>query len=212
MHHRVVNSKGLLFIDMAEDPQIATKKSLRGELAKALQLPFDSLTRASPKVDVPNELGEAIKLRGIWGIVIDELQDALLRSKQEQRANMSILKKLVGPAYGLKMFGFGTVAARLALSSNDEFKRRFFEFPLENWKESEEFRSFLFEIEELMPLKLPSKLYSEEMTKAIITISAGRMDKTVELLRCAASYAIRRKIECIDIQCLKWAAKSPWGY
>lgn len=212
VRHRVANSKGLLFIDMAEDPNITAKKNLRVELAKSLQLPFDSSARTGSKIDVPNELGEAIKLRKIWGVVIDELQEALLRPKHEQRTNMSILKKLVGPVYGLKMFGFGTSSARLALSSNDEFKRRFFEFALEDWKESEEFRSFLFEIEELLPLKLPSNLYTEEMTQAIISISSGRMDKTIELLRCAASYAIQRNIERIDIQCLKWAAKNPWGY
>ncbi|WP_349734151.1 TniB family NTP-binding protein [Pseudomonas jessenii] len=210
--HRVRNSERLLFIDMAEDPRIAIKKNLRTELAKALNLPFDPSARVSPKIDVPNEIGDAIKLRGIWGITIDELQDALLRQKQEQRTNMSIMKKLVSAEYGLKMFCFGTVSARLALSSNDEFKRRFFEFSLEDWKECEEFRSFLFELEEMLPLRYPSNLYSEEMVKTIISTSNGRMDKTIELLRCAASYAIRRKIECIDVQCLKWAAESPWGY
>ena len=63
---RVANSKGLLFIDMAEDPQIAVKKDLRVELARALNLPTDTSTRTSAKVDVPNELGEAIMIT--WGL------------------------------------------------------------------------------------------------------------------------------------------------
>ncbi|WP_085702122.1 TniB family NTP-binding protein [Pseudomonas sp. B15(2017)] len=210
--HRVENSKGLIFIDMAEDPHISAQKNLRFELAAALGVPAYGKSKTSMKEDVPNELGEVIRLRGIWGLVIDELQDLLLRSRQEQRINMSILKKLLGPAYGLAIFGFGTVTARRALSSNDEFKRRFFEVSLEDWRESEDFRSFLLEVEELLPLKAPSHLYSAEMVKNILAITSGRMDKIIELLRSAACYAIKQNQEVIDINCLQCAAKSPWGY
>lgn len=108
-------------------------------------------SRVRPGSEIPREIAEVIKLRGFWGVVIDELHDALLRPKHEQRINMSILKKLLSSEYGLKLFCFGTIAAKQALQSNDEFKRRFFEVPLKDWIEDEAFRAFLLEIEESLP-------------------------------------------------------------
>src|SRR5690606_41474715 len=123
--------------------------SLKAELALALGLPLSSGVRHKSGSDIiPNESREVIRLRRVWGLVIDEFHDALLRPKQEQRVNMSILKKLLGGAYGLKLFCFGTVSARNALQSNDEFKRRFHEVALTGGFEDEGYRSFLLEVEE----------------------------------------------------------------
>jgi GTPase SAR1 family protein len=87
---RVRNSEGLLMISMAETPEVSIKKNLRVELALALGLPGEIRSRAKSGSEIPKELKEVIKLRQIWGVVIDEFHDALLRSKQEQRVNMSI--------------------------------------------------------------------------------------------------------------------------
>lgn len=209
---RVKNSNGLLMISMAEPPEIKVKKNLRVELALALGLPIRSSLRLISGSEIPNEFREVIKLRKIWGVVIDEFHDALLRPKQEQRVNMSILKKLLGAEYGLKLFCFGTMSARNALQSNDEFKRRFHEVTLGDWTEDEAFRAFLLEIEESLPLQKPSNLYSEEMVKSILSIAYGRMDKTLELIRSAACYAVKLGTEQIDLEMLHRAAKNPWGY
>lgn len=212
IHKRVRNSEGLAILSMAESPEINVKKSLKAELALALGLPIASGSRPKSGADIPNEIREVIKLRKIWGLVIDEFHDALLRSKQEQRINMSILKKLLGSEYGLKLFCFGTVSARNALQSNDEFKRRFHEVALADWCEDEEFRSFLLEVEESLPLQQPSHLYSEEMVRLIISITNGRMDKTLELIRGAACYAVKLGVEKVDLDMLRRANKNPWGY
>jgi hypothetical protein len=209
---RVRNSGGLAFISMAESPEISVKKNLKVELAVALGLPGPSGMRSKSGSDIPIEIKEVIKLRKIWGLVIDEFHDALLRPKQEQRTNMSLLKKLLGPEYGLKLFCFGTVSAQTALRSNDEFKRRFHEVALGDWGEDEEFRAFLLEVEESLPLRMPSHLYSEEMVRAILSITNGRMDKTLELIRSAACYAVKMGVEKIDVEMLRRANKSPWGY
>lgn len=109
---RIKNSEGLVVISMAESPEISVKKSLKAELALALGLPLASGVRPKSGSDIiPNEIREVIRLRRVWGLVIDEFHDALLRPKQEQRVNMSILKKLLGGEYGLKLFCFGTVSA-----------------------------------------------------------------------------------------------------
>lgn len=209
---RIINSEGLAFISMAESPEINAKKSLKVELALALGVPISAASGSKSGSNIPNEIREVIKLRKIWGLVIDEFHDVLLRSKQEQRMNMSILKKLLGSEYGLKLFCFGTISARNALQSNNEFKRRFHEVALADWGEDEEFRSFLLEIEESLPLRLPSQLYSEEMLRSILSITYGRMDKTLELIRGAACYAVKLGVEKIDLDMLRRANKNPWGY
>lgn len=209
---RIKNSDRLAFISMAESPEINVKKSLKTELALALGLPITAAQGAKGGSHIPNEIREVIKLRRIWGLVIDEFHDALLRSKQEQRMHMSILKKLLGAEYGLKLFCFGTFSARNALQSNDEFKRRFHEVILADWGEDEEFRSFLLEVEESLPLRLPSHLYSEEMVRSILSITYGRMDKTLDLIRGAACYAVKLGVEKIDLDMLQRANKNPWGY
>lgn len=208
----VKNSSGLLMVDMAESPEINVKKTLRGELALALNLPSSPGARAKSAGEIPNEIREVIKLRRIWGVVIDEFHDVLLRPKQEQRVNMSILKKLLGPEYGLKLFCFGTADARNALASNAEFKRRFHEVALDDWVEDEAFRAFLLEVEESLPLEEPSQLYSEEMVKALLSITHGRMDNTLYLLKGAACFAIKHGVERITEDMLRRAGKNIWGY
>lgn len=210
--NHVKRSAGLIFVSLAASPEIDTKKSLKDEIALALGIPVGSGSSRRSSSDLPSEIREVIRLRQIWGLVIDEFHDALLRSKQEQRFNMSILKKLLGPEYGLKLFCFGTASARNALKSNYEFKRRFHEVALDDWIESEEFRSFLLEVEESLPLKQPSHLYSEEMVGTILSMSNGRMDKTLELIRAAACYAIKMGGEKMDVDMLRRANKNPWGY
>ncbi|MFL1491076.1 TniB family NTP-binding protein [Pseudomonas antarctica] len=209
---RVKNSAGLVFISMAASPEINVKKTLKVELTLALGLPLSSFSRSKNSIDIPNEVREVIKLRKIWGAVIDEFHDALLRSKQEQRENMSMLKKLLSVEYGLKLFCFGTVIARNALQSNDEFKRRFHEVTLSDWAEDEAFRAFLLEVEEALPLREPSCLYSEQMVKSLLAITNGRMDKTLDLLRSAACYAVKLGTEQITPEMLHRAAQNPWGY
>lgn len=209
---RVEGSEGLVFLSMAESPEISIKKNLRTELALALGLPPPLDSRSKKGSEIPSEIREVLRLRRIWGLVIDEFHDVLLRPKQEQRSNMSILKKLLGSEYGLKLFCFGTVSARNAMQSNDEFRRRFHEINLGDWVEDEEFRAFLLEVEESLPLRNPSRLYSEEMVKTILSISNGRMDKTLELIRSAACYAVKSGAEQVDPEMLRRANRNIWGY
>jgi hypothetical protein len=50
------------------------------------------------------------------------------------------------------------------------------------------------------------------MVSAILSITAGRMDKTVEIIRSAACYAIKMGVEAINLDLIKKAVKNPWGY
>lgn len=211
MRKRVKNSEGLIMIDMAEDVDLGVKKNLKVELANALGLPQD--WRASSRSgDLPNEIKEVIKIRKLWGVTIDEMHDALLRPKQEQRANLSLLKRLLGQEYRLVLFCFGTKKARQAMKSSIEFERRFYEVKLDDWKEDEEFRSFLLEYEESLPLKEPSHLYSQKMVNTLLRLTGGRMDTTIDLIKAAACWAIRNGEEAVTAEWINRASKYPWSY
>lgn len=212
MKKRIKKSEGLVYVSMAEDPEIKTKKNFRMELANAMGLPIDTPSFGKAGLDLPREISEVIRLRKKWGVVIDELHDALLRSKNDQRLTLSMLKRLSGQEFGVSIIGFGTAAASNALNFNHEFNRRFYQYQLKDWKETPDFRTFLFELEEWIPLREPSFLYQEKLMNAILVATGGRMDSVIELIQNAAAFAIKLGKEHIDIETLSKTIANPWLY
>lgn len=212
--NRVVGSEGLIFVNMAVDPnEIDQKKDLATEIYKELGIPLSSARGRGRSVDaLPKDLMEVIRLRSKWGLVIDEFHDLLLVGKHEQRINGSMLKTLLSEPYSLKLFAFGAVGARRVLNAKSETKRRFTEVILGDWTESEEFRSFLYGLEQCLPLREPSRLYEKKLTQLILISTAGRMDKVIDLVRSAGCYALSSGQEHIDETCLVAAAANPWGF
>lgn len=210
---RVERSDGLLFLDMSADPTAPhLKKTFHSELYRALEIPFDRSSRPKEGMWVSYELADILKLREVWGLVIDEIHELLLVKKDEQRVNGSILKTLIGEKYGLCLFGFGALGATTVLGAKPETKRRFTDIVLNDWTETEDFRSFLLSVEEKLPLREPSELYEKKMVRTILRITHGRMDKVIDLIRSAGCYALKNGKERIDIECLSAAAKDPWSY
>ncbi|WP_152223624.1 TniB family NTP-binding protein [Pseudomonas sp. SCB32] len=182
-------------------------------LVEALGVPPGGSVFGKPRKDLlPRELAELIKLRGIKGLVIDELHDAMLVPRAEQQRNLSILKGLSNSPYGLTVAGFGTSAARNALSYDYQLSRRFYKMELVDWYESEDFRSFLAGIEFNLPLRLPSSLDGPEIVSILIEMTSGRMDDVIKIIKSAACYAICSGDERITLENLRLAAASPWGY
>lgn len=210
---RVEHSDGLLFLDMAVDPEYPQqKKTFHSELCRALGIPPQGSFKSKQGNWVLHELSDTLKLRGVWGIVIDEIHELLLVKKDEQRINGSILKTLIGERYGLCLFGFGVFGAASVLAAKPETKRRFTEIVLSDWGETEEFRGFLLAVEDNLPLREPSKLYEKDMVRTILQSTHGRMDQVINLIRSAGCYALKSGKEYIDIECLKAAAENEWLY
>ncbi|MEC6742923.1 TniB family NTP-binding protein [Pseudomonas qingdaonensis] len=210
---RVEHSDGLLFLDMAVDPEYPQKKkTFNSELCRALGIPPQGSFKSKQGNWISNELSDTLKLRGIWGIVLDEIHELLLVKKDEQRVNGSILKTLMGEKYGQCLFGFGVFGAATVLGAKPETKRRFTEIVLSDWRETEEFRGFLLAVEENLPLREPSKLYEKDMVRTILQSTHGRMDQVINLVRSAGCYALQSGKEHIDIECLKAAAENEWLY
>ena len=69
--NHVKRSAGLIFVSLAASPEIDTKKSLKDEIALALGIPVGSGSSRRSSSDLPSEIREVIRLRQIWGLVID---------------------------------------------------------------------------------------------------------------------------------------------
>lgn len=200
----------LIFVALNQNPQ---NFNIRELIVDALGIPQGGgRQRATPKSLIPHEIAEVIKIRKIKGIVIDEFNDALLAPKNEQLKNLSLLKGLSGDPYQLSIFGFGTPMARNAISYDPQLSRRFLKSELVDWMETEDFRSFLAGIEENLPLERPSGLYSQEIVRYLLSCTQGRMAGIIELIKSAASYAIKTGQEKITIELLDRARIDPMGY
>jgi len=200
----------LIFLDISFNPLNLNIYEL---LAEALGVPMAIRRSSLPrKALLPVELATVIRLREIKGIVVDEFHVLMLAQRNDQLRNLVCLKGMSNAPFGLSVIGFGTVAARNALFSDKQFSRRFYNIDLNDWSESEEFRSFLVGLEEKIPLKKPSFLDSEEIVGFILERTSGRMDDVVKLIRAAACYSIVNGEEKISMSLLRRAVSDPWGY
>lgn len=196
----------LVFMNLAED---VGNLKFKEKILVAMGMPPVASNKART---LPMELADFISLRNIKGLVIDEFHDALLFGKVEQQKNLSLLKSLSGPPYFISVIGFGTAAARHALSHDTQLSRRYHIMLLQPWTENEMFRRFLASIEENLPLKRPSALYSPEIVKFLLNASGGVIGLIIDLIKSAAAYAIFCEEERITIDMLKKAKLSRWGY
>ncbi|SDG39026.1 TniB protein [Pseudomonas benzenivorans] len=203
-------SNQIAFLDMAANPFNLKFGEL---LVSSLGLPHGLIKFGTArKASLPAELAEVIKLRKIKALVIDELHDSLLVSRPEQLKNLSILKALSNHVYGLSIIGFGVDLARNALSIDEQFSRRFYSVRIDDWSESESFRSFLAGVEQNIPLKKPSGLDGPDVISFLLENTGGRMDSIINSIKSAACYAIKSGEERITIGALERAISKPWSY
>lgn len=164
------------------------------------------------KPSLPAELAEFVELRRVRAIVIDEFHDALLSNRPEQLKTLSMLKGLSGEPYCLSVIGFGTSLARNALRHDTQLLRRYYIHELPKWVESEVFRSFLSSLEENLPLRKESMLYSEEIVRFLLVNSDGVMDNIIKLVKHGAVVGIVNGEEKVTVNAMREAMSNPWSY
>ena len=199
----------LIYIDLSVKIDGAKFPKL---ISMALDAPYELMRESRVPRFMPIELERIIKLRGVRGIVFDELHDAFLVPRLEQQKNLSIIKGLSNSPFGITIIGFGTSSANNSIKSDEQFYRRFNVVELSDWSAGDEFRSFLVGIESQLPLRRPSFLDSEDLCAFILERTGGRMDSVVKLVRAAACYAIVSGEEAVTRHMLVKAFADPWGY
>lgn len=171
-----------------------------------------SRNRGSAKPMFPEELHQWVLSQKIRAIVIDEFHDALIANRTDQLKTLSMIKALSGEPYNVSIVGFGTALARNALTLDAQLSRRFYIHEIPRWTESEPFRQFLAALEENIPLRHPSNLYSHTTVKFLLSTSNGIMDSVVKTVKFAAIRAIINGEEKVSIETMKAAIENPWDY
>lgn len=194
------------FASLSENPE---NLRFRDVLLMALGMPIKAQNRAGK---LPNSLEKYLQLRKITAIIIDEFHDALLAQRGEQRKNLSLLKTLSGHPYHLSIMGFGTLSAVNALQQDPQLERRFEVLRISPWVEGDEFRSFLASVEENLPLRKASKLYSKEIVTYLLTNTNGTMDSVLKVLKFGAIQAIRNGEERITTESMSEGLVRRWDY
>lgn len=95
---------------------------------------------------------------------------------------------------------------------DEQFSRRFYSVQIDDWRESESFRSFLAGVEQNLPLRRPSNLDGAEVIGFLLENTGGRMDSIMNSIKSAACYAVKSGEERITIGSLVKAISTPWSY
>lgn len=99
----------------------------------------------------------------------------------------------------IPIVGVGTNTAVLVLHFDAQLASRFDVLELPTWEPDDEFRFLLASFEEILPLKKPSNLMSEQLAEKLYEISEGNLGNLHRLLIECATTAIQSGQECLDL-------------
>ena len=199
--------ENVVFMALNENPG---NLKFREHLLLAMGTPTTARNTLNAKL--PEELADWVELRKIKALVIDEFHDSLISNRPDQLKTLSMLKGLSGDPYGLSIIGFGTSLAKNALRHDAQLLRRYHIHEIKPWTETETFRAFLAALEENLPLRKPSELYSAKTVKYLLSKSSGVMDNVVKLVLYGAVLAVISGEEKITPYTMDEAIANPWAY
>ncbi len=123
-------------------------------------------------------------------LVIDELHDTGFKTLSQQTNSLSLMKHLAGPPLYLCLICFGDERAKTVLEKDDQISRRYIYWPLELWRDDEDFCDFLATYESHLPLRQRSNLAGKVIRRRIHKQSHGNMDNIVKIVKACAIDAI----------------------
>jgi hypothetical protein len=175
----------MIFVTMHENPN---GYSLRDLILSEMRLGVGR--RARQGDNITPAMQYKIRTENIRGIVIDEVHDALTLTETQQRTNLSLLKNLSGPTYGLSVFAFGIPDAAKVLRRDPQLERRYPVATLAGWDNGPEFRNFVATYIHHLPLKKPTNFKDQTLFLKILEKAEGLMDNVVQILQASAKAAI----------------------
>lgn len=145
-----------------------------------------------------------LRATGVRMLVIDELHNVLAGRDGARREFLNVLRYL-GNELQIPLVGVGTRESYLAIRSDDQLENRFAPMVLPPWEESEDTRSLLASFAASFPLRRPSHLDGEDMTRYLIARSEGTIGELALLLTEAAVAAVETGEESINRRTLTMA-------
>ena len=141
---------------------------------------------------------------GVRILVIDEIHNVLAGPGEKRREFLNLLRFL-GNELHIPLVGVGTREAYLAVRSDDQLENRFEPFILPLWEVGDEARSLLASFAASFPLRRPSLIDTEDMTRYLLARSEGTIGELARLLTAAAVAAVETGEERINHRTLSLA-------
>jgi len=134
-------------------------------------------------------------------LVIDEIHSILAGQIHKQRAFLNVLKYLSNELQ-ISIVAAGTKDAFRAMQTEPQIANRFEPVELPRWKLDESFLRLLVSFERMLPLHLPSKLHSNDLSTKLFTMCEGNIGELARVLSDASVEAINTQKEQITSQIL----------
>lgn len=109
---------------------------------------------------------------GVRMLVIDEIHNVLAGRGEKRREFLNLLRFL-GNELHIPLVGVGTREAYLAVRSDDQLENRFEPFILPLWEVGDEARSLLASFAASFPLRRPSLIDTEDMTRYLLATATA---------------------------------------
>jgi hypothetical protein len=180
-------------------------RTVYGRILEALNGPVKNSHRTSDREATVVRLLKTVRCRAL---IVDEVQDVLAGSLQEQRRALDAIKFLMNELQ-LPILALGVTAAAEAFRSDMHLDARFKRFELAVWDIGAPFANFLRSVVRLLPLRKPSRLDTEAAMKFLVKHSGGSLDGIMALIRHAAVHAVVSGEEHIDSTALQRALTVP---
>jgi hypothetical protein len=142
-----------------------------------------------------------LKALGLEMLIIDEIHHIVAGHERKQGHFLNTLKSL-GNDLQIPLIGLGTIDALRAVQTDPQMTNRFEPMAIPKWTWDRDFRMLLASFERLVPLRRPSNLAGEQISKRLLALSEGTIGELSTLLNRAAAEAIRGGREQIDLDVL----------
>ena len=168
---------------------------LLSAIFREVDAPCKTTGRIEPKVHQLVRLAPSIGLRII---IIDEFHN-LLSGTQKQQSDFLITLKWLTNELRMPIVTMGTRESTRVLQTDPQLANRFRPYVLHPWKDLKEYAKFLAQFYSSMKLTGKNPFNSTKLVNKFLAMSEGLTGESVDLMRVAASLALEKGVETIDI-------------
>lgn len=180
-------------------------RTVYGRILESLHGPVRASQHTSDREMSALRLLRAVKCRGL---IVDEVQDVLAGTTNEQRRTLDGLKYIMNEVQ-LPIIATGTPAAAEAFRTDKHMEKRFERMTLPTWEVGPQLVALLASISQMLPLRLPSCLTTSEIMAFLVREGEGNLHDMMMLIRHAAVGAVLSGTECITLAALQAARTLP---
>lgn len=185
----------VLYVQAPAEP---SERSFYNSILEKVQAPYRLNDRVDKKLQ---QVLHILRQMEVKVLVIDEIHNVLAGNQNKQRLFLNVLKYLSNELM-IPLVCAGIRTAFNAIQHDEQLANRFEPAVLPKWTVGEEYLRLLLSFEQLLPLRNPSNLVSEEIAYKVLSMSEGTLGEIGKVLKLAAIAAIRTKTERVTLPLL----------